>query len=57
MTEERKQFATRLKKFDLPDDHAVIVLMQETNEQWEFSNAPFMMVETFVNHFAGQDNE
>lgn len=59
MTEERKAFANRLKKFDIPSDHAVIVLMQQPsdNEDWVFSNAPLMAVETFMREFAENQTE
>lgn len=54
MTEDRKEFANRLKKFDIPQNHAVIVLMQQPTEtdEWTFCNAPVMAIETFVQHFA-----
>jgi len=59
MSEDRKDFANRLRKFDLPEAHAVIVIMQkpDENQDWTFSNAPIMQIETFVNLFAEQQPE
>lgn len=59
MREDRKAFANRLKKYDVPENHAVIVLMQQPNEDedWTFSTAPIFEISSFINLFGEKQTE
>lgn len=50
-----KEFAYFLKEHLIPEQmehQAILVLMQkQADQEYEFSKAPFMMVETFIEHF------
>lgn len=55
MTGSRDEFAQHLAQTELKTDAGILVLMEHNGEEWVFSNAPFMTVETFCNYL-GQNN-
>lgn len=55
MTGSRDEFAEYLGKTDLRVEAGILVLMEHNGEEWVFSHAPIMTVDTFCNYL-GQSN-
>lgn len=55
MTGNRDEFAEHLAKTELRTEAGILVLMEHNGEEWVFSHAPMMTVDTFCNHLGQSD--